>query len=248
MEPLFSILTVCFNSEKTIKRTIESVLNQTFSNFEYIIIDGKSSDLTLKIIASFEQKFIEKGISYKWVSEPDKGIYDAMNKGIEASSGELIGIINSDDWYMLDALENIKNQFIRTKADFIHGNMNTYTSDNIFLKTLTPKSKKTAIRKMPFFHPTSFIHKRVYNQLKGYSLRYKICADYDFIIKIINNNFKISYLNKIITNFTIGGVSTRQVEAPLKESHLIRVHNGYSKVISKFYYFIETLICKIRYR
>ena len=246
---LITIVTVCFNSEKTIENTIVSVLNQVSSNdFEYIIIDGKSTDSTLNIIKSFEQKFLDKGISYQWISEADNGIYDAMNKGIKLAKGTLIGLLNSDDWYELDALQNIKDQYIKTKADFIHGDINLYTIEKNFVKRLKPKNKKVVIRKMPFFHPTSFISKKIYNKLKGYSLQYKICADYDFIIKIIQNDFKISYVDKVITNFTIGGVSTTEVKKALKESHLIRIHNGYHKLTSKFYYYIERIVCIIKYR
>ena len=249
MEPLFSIITVCFNSEKTIKRTIESVLNQTFSNnFEYILVDGKSLDSTLEIIESYEQSFKEKGISYKWVSEPDKGIYDAMNKGVQLTNGELIGILNSDDWYQKDALQNIKSKFDITKADFIHGNINTFSEEEVFLKTLNPGRKNQISRKMPFFHPTCFITKKVYTDLKEYSLKYRICSDYEFIIRLIKSNFSISYLDVVITNFTIGGISTSQIKPALQESHLVRIDNGFNVFSSKFYYYIETLICKIKYR
>lgn len=244
----FSIITVSFNSEKTIRNTLESVLNQTETNFEYIIVDGKSKDSTLEIIKSYEQKFKEKGISYRWISEEDNGIYEAINKGISLSKGTLIGLLNSDDWYELDALQNIKNNFIKTNADFIHGNMNLYSIKKEFIKRLKPKDKKALTRKMPFFHPTCFISKKVYNVLKGYSLDYKICADYDFIIKIIKNDFKVTCIDKVITNFTMGGVSTTEVKKALKESHQIRVNNGYSKNLSKFHYYIERVICKIKYR
>lgn len=245
---LITVITVCFNSEKTIRFSLESVLNQTYHNIEYIIIDGNSTDSTIEIIKSYQHKFIEKGISYKWFSETDKGIYDAMNKGIKLSSGKLIGILNSDDWYELDTLQNVKNECIKSHSDFIHGNMNVFSPEKEFLKTLKPKNKKFVTRKMPFFHPTSFASKKLYNTLKGYSLDYKICSDYDFIIKVINSNFSISYVNKVLTNFTMGGVSTTEIKPALKESHLIRVHNGYKKNKSKFYYFIELLICKIKYR
>lgn len=243
-----TVITVCFNSEKTIKFTLESVLNQTYSNIEYIIVDGKSTDATLDIIKLYETKFRKKGISYKWISEVDEGVYDAMNKGIKLSKGKLIGLLNSDDWYEVDALQNVKDQYIKYNADFIHGNLNLYSLEKKFRKTLKPKNKKVVVRKMPFFHPTSFVSKKIYNKLKGYSLDYKICADYDFIIKIIHNKFKICYIDKVITNFTIGGISTTQVREALKESHLIRINNGHQKGLSKFYYYLETLICKIKYR
>lgn len=242
-----SIITVCFNSEKTILKTIESVLNQNFTNFEYIIIDGKSSDSTLKIITSFEQKFLERGIAYKFISEQDKGIYDAMNKGIKLSNGNLIGLLNSDDWYELGTLQIVNNEFLKSNLDFVHGNMRLYSKEKKVIKELKPKGKEVVNRKMPFFHPTSFARKKVYEELGLYSLNYKICSDYDFMIRVIKNNFKIVYVDKVLTNFTEGGISTTNVKGALLESHVIRVNNGYHKLISKFYYYVETIICKIKY-
>ena len=102
---LFSIITVCYNSEKTIRRTIESVLNQTCQDYEYIIVDGKSTDKTLDIVKEYEARFADK---LKYISEPDTGIYNAMNKGIALSDGSIIGIVNSDDWLQPDALEIVK--------------------------------------------------------------------------------------------------------------------------------------------
>ena len=108
----FTIITPCFNSEKTIEKTLQSVLNQTYQNFEYIIIDGGSTDDTLSIIESYKEKFAEK---LTVVSEKDNGIYDAMNKGIQLAKGELVGIVNSDDFYETDALENIVNEYQNEK-------------------------------------------------------------------------------------------------------------------------------------
>lgn len=103
MEPLISIVTVSFNSEKTIRQTIESVLNQTYTNIEYNIVDGASTDRTVEIATQYKDDFEAKGIKYIITSEKDKGIYDAMNKGIARSHGEIVGLINSDDWYETDA-------------------------------------------------------------------------------------------------------------------------------------------------
>lgn len=115
---LFSIITVCFNSEKTIERTIKSVLGQKFKDFEYLIIDGDSKDRTMEIVRQYEPLFEGK---MKWISEQDHGIYDAMNKGIEMASGELIGIVNSDDYYEQDALEQIAKAYPGGEYCVIYG-------------------------------------------------------------------------------------------------------------------------------
>ncbi len=131
-KPLVSIITVCLNSEKTIEQTIQSVINQTYPNIEYIIIDGKSTDRTLEIIDKY------KGKISILVSESDEGIYDAMNKGLKLATGELIGIINSDDWYESDAVETIVNSFLADRnVQVIYGNMDVYDQDK-FIRTIYP--------------------------------------------------------------------------------------------------------------
>ncbi len=105
--PLISIITVVYNGEKYLKQAIESVINQTYKNIEYIIIDGGSTDNTLNIIKNYHQNIS------KWVSEPDNGLYDAMNKGIKLATGELIGMVNSDDWSELTAVEIIVNEYLK---------------------------------------------------------------------------------------------------------------------------------------
>ena len=112
MNPLISIITVCFNSAKTIRQTIESMLNQTYTNIEYILVDGKSTDNTVAIIEEYAPQFAAKGIVYRWISEPDGGIYDAINKGIKFATGEWINIQGSDDWLELDACEQIHTQVL----------------------------------------------------------------------------------------------------------------------------------------
>ena len=115
-----SIITVCYNSEKTIERTIQSVLGQTIEDLEYILVDGGSKDGTLDIIKKYENEFIDKGWSYRYLSEKDNGMYDAMNKGIHLSTGDLIGILNSDDWYEKEALSTVIKEYnITPDADIL---------------------------------------------------------------------------------------------------------------------------------
>ena len=123
---LVSIITVCYNSEKTIYQTMDSVLKQTYSNIEYIIIDGASTDGTLAIIKEFGQRF---GARMRYVSEPDHGIYDAMNKGISMAGGDIIGIINSDDYYEPDAVEKVIGAYSRGDCAVFYGEMRTWTDE-----------------------------------------------------------------------------------------------------------------------
>jgi glycosyltransferase involved in cell wall biosynthesis len=246
MNTLISIITVSLNSEATIKRTIESILNQSYNEIEYIIIDGNSTDNTLKIIESYKQKFKIRGFRYKWISEFDLGIYDAMNKGVSMASGELIGVIGSDDWYEPEGIKYVANFYKNVQSDYIHGNITTYSPLEKKYKSLKAGSEKDMIKRMSFYHIASFIRKEVYTKLEGYSLNYKICADYDLILRIIKNNFVISHVNENIANFSYGGISTTQVSKALKESHVVRVNNGYNKYLSAWYYCRALLIYRTK--
>ena len=124
MKPLVSITTATYNSEKTLARTIESVLNQTYAPLEYLIVDGLSKDRTISIARDYEEQFKKRGISYTIISEADKGMYDAINKGIRRANGVLIGNINSDDWYEPDAVERIVEKYLETQFDFLYGDLN----------------------------------------------------------------------------------------------------------------------------
>lgn len=127
--PLVSITTATLNSEKTISRTIESVLGQTYDRIEYLIIDGASRDSTVDVAESYREWFREKGYGFFVVSEPDSGMYGAINKGIRMSSGTLIGNINSDDWYMPDAVEKVADFYVKKTFDLAYGDLNIVMPD-----------------------------------------------------------------------------------------------------------------------
>lgn len=245
-KPLISIITSTYNSEKTLLDTVNSIANQTYTNIEYIIVDGNSSDNTLRIIKKAQKIFQEKNIDFKFISEEDNGVYEAMNKGIKLAKGELIGVIGSDDWYEKDCFLIVAETYKKTNADFIHGHMNLYSENKIFLKKLKYGTVKEMKNRMSFFHPTSFIKKEVYNKLNNYSLDYRICSDYDLILRIINTNFNIVSINKVLTNFSFGGLSTTNVKEALYESHKIRVKNGYNKYYSLIVYKKALVASKIK--
>lgn len=205
---LFSIITVSYNSESTIERTILSVLNQTYNNYEYIIIDGGSKDKTVQIIKKYES-IIHK---YKWISEKDNGIYDAMNKGIEMATGDIIGIVNSDDWLESNALENIysfitqckNNHAIYSGAIWFH-----YSNEK---KQILRTNKRRFTKKiksflMPIRHPATFVAKSVYNEIGSFDTRFKIEADCDFIYRAIENKIPIYITPEVLSNMSDGGVS-----------------------------------------
>jgi glycosyltransferase involved in cell wall biosynthesis len=204
-KPLVSIITVCYNSEKYIRDTIESVLNQTYNNIEYVIVDGESTDNTLDIIKEYEPKFNGR---MEWISEPDEGIYDAMNKGIDMANGEIIGIINSDDWYGLETVELVVENFLKSNADLIYGNMykiNSELNESFFSEgNLTGKLSKLKIN-----HPTIFIKKYVYEEIGDFKSKYIVGADRDLILRILNTNFKIIKIDKSLSFFRLGGITSQ---------------------------------------
>lgn len=166
----FSIITVTYNSEKTLKRTIDSLLTQTISDFEYIIIDGKSLDGTVDIIKSYELEFKKRNILFTWISEKDSGIYDAFNKGINKATGDWISFLGSDDYYLKDALENYKLEIEKqTKdIDFIHSKVKVEGGKIIKDKWIWKQYKKA----MNIAHVGAFHNKNYFKK-------------YGFIIQII---------------------------------------------------------------
>ena len=241
-EPLISIITVSYNSEKTIKDTIESLLNQTYKNIEYILVDGKSTDSTVNIIKSYEKTAKKKGIIYRWVSELDKGIYDAMNKGISMASGEVIGIINSDDWYESKAIESVIKVFEENKSiDVVHGNLLFYTRSTGNKLERKPKEIEKLRQEMCLYHPSIFVRSKVYNDLDGFNLEYKIASDYEFILKCYLNKKKFFYLNKVLAVYDNGGATGDNILSSWKEVKKIQDRIYGKSIINYFYYSIKII-------
>ena len=222
MNPLISIITVCFNSAKTIRQTIESVLNQTYTNIEYILVDGKSTDNTVAIIEEYAPQFAAKGIIYRWISEPDNGIYDAMNKGIKLATGEWIGIINSDDWYELDACENISIN--SSDVDVVYGLCVQYENDlgkYKITKILQNSFKEMYYNQQIIMHPAVFIHKKIYSNFL-FDTKYKLASDVDFLYKVFITNYKTKLITNIISNFRHDGITFKQKWLSVSECLNIR--------------------------
>jgi glycosyltransferase involved in cell wall biosynthesis len=206
--PLVSIVTVCYNSEKAIEDTLKSVLNQTYQNIEYIIIDGESTDSTMEIVRSYSEKFPGR-INY--ISEKDDGIYDAMNKGVLLAKGEIIGIINSDDFYTGNTvIEEIVNEFTGTDVDCVYADLEYVDEHDTTRIVRVWKTHKGDFKKgwnPP--HPSTFIKKSVYDRFGLYKKEYKLSSDYDFLYRIIEiGKITHSHLNRTIVHMRVGGRST----------------------------------------
>lgn len=204
--PLVTIITVCYNSEKTIAQTIESVMKQSYKNIEYIIIDGKSTDGTLQVIQKYKKIMMEK---LKVVSEKDNGIYEAMNKGIALAKGKLIGIINSNDWYENDAVENIIcNYDDSIKYQIIYGMERDYKEDK---EMITILKHYQFLETNMIAHSSCFVSISVYDDLGKFNLKYKVSADYEFMLRMyLSKKVKFRMIYKLISNFRLGGISSTQ--------------------------------------
>lgn len=204
-KPVVSIVTVVYNCEKHIEETIQSVINQTYDNVEYIIIDGGSTDGTLNIIKKYED-----ALDY-WVSEKDGGIYDAMNKGIILSSGGIIGLVNADDYIYKNTLNKVAQAVLSTNCKYTYGNIDLINKDGeVFAKRYAMSKKDTETKKyeeMPCSHPTMFVSMKVYKQIGLFDTRFKLSADYDFLLKVLEHNFAGSRLKITTGAFRMGGKS-----------------------------------------
>ena len=235
-----SIITVCYNSEKTIRKTIESVLNQNHIDIEYIIIDGGSIDNTLNIVYQY-QKYINKIIS-----EPDNGLYDAINKGILLATGEIVGLLNSDDVFINnDVVSDIVENFE------LNDNVDSIIGDVSFINNKGKKHRKYSARGwnplkfswgiMPP-HPTFYCKRKYFFQFGLYRTDFKIAADYELMIRfLLVNKITYKYIPKVLVIMNLGGVSTKNLFSKIKINQevlfacrLNKVKTNYFKIYTKY--------------
>ncbi|ANV98033.1 hypothetical protein BBW65_04100 [Helicobacter enhydrae] len=213
MCPKISVITTTFNSQETIKDTLQSILEQNYKNIECIIIDGASQDQTLNIIQKYKEKFDSNHIDLKIFSEKDKGIYDAMNKGIQKASGDVIGFLNSDDFFFSpDTLLHIAKAFNAQKTDCVFGNL-CFINDKNKITRYWIGSKYTPYA---FFlgwhpaHPTFYAKREIFEQFGYFNLHYTISADYDLMLRFLQKyNISSSYIPHILVTMRIGGTSNK---------------------------------------
>ena len=211
-----SIITATYNSSKTVKDTIESILKQTYTDFEHIIVDGLSKDNTLDIVKSYEDQYNGR---LKIISEKDSGLYDAMNKGVKLATGDVIGILNSDDIYANEhVLEEIANRFKETNCDATYGNL-IYMDEETMTKPVRvwrePKGKLE--KGWQIAHPTLYLTSSAYQKVGGYNLDYRIAADYDFVIRLVKDkSLKCEFIDDYLVYMRAGGASTNGLKGYTK--------------------------------
>ncbi|KQN34083.1 hypothetical protein ASE92_15780 [Pedobacter sp. Leaf41] len=208
-----SVITVVYNNQQTIRDAINSVLSQTYNDIEYIVIDGGSTDNTIEIVKSYKDKI------NVFISEKDNGLYHAMNKGINLASGDVIGILNSDDFYsdhkvLSDVMENFNSD---KKLDFLYGNLVYVKQDDTNRIVRNWKSKNYYDN---FFehanvppHPSLFVRKSIYDEVGLFNLKYKIAADYELMIRFMKmNKFNFKYYDRLIVHMRLGGESNKSLK------------------------------------
>lgn len=218
-----SIITVCYNRKDTIEQTIESVLNQSYADKEYIIIDGNSTDGTQDIIQKYKDR-----LAY-WCSEPDNGLYDAMNKGLLHVTGDVIAFLNSDDWYEEGILEKVNQYFEEIHPDMVSGNTNFVVNGSKIPQCMP--FEENSYKQEIFYtcmichHPALFVQTALFHKIGKFDLQYKIAADHDWIMRAFLQGAKVKKVNEILTNCRDGGLSSvKTYEALLESKRIALLH------------------------
>ncbi len=231
-QPKISIITPVFNAQSTIKQTVESVLQQKYEPLEYIIVDGQSTDDTLSILEAYKNN-----PQVTIISEKDNGIYDAMNKGIKQSSGDIVGIINADDFYLPGIFTKVAQTFVRHNAGIVYGNLMKVKeiSEQQYTQVLLPDISKMP-RTMGIFHPSTFVAKQVYQNIGMFDTRYRLAADYDFLLRAYNAKITFRYLNETIAAFRVGGASNISCDSYKEAIEILTSHRSpYVKQMKRLY-------------
>ena len=235
---IISIITASYNSSATIRDTLESVLRQSYTDFEYIIKDGGSKDNTLEIVQEYAPLF---GDRLKVISEPDGGIYDAMNKGLEAITGDVVGILNSDDFYTSDdVLEKIAEAFEANSIEAVYGDVHYVNDDDLKKQVRYYSSARFKRWQMRFgmmpAHPSFYCKRSVYEKYGVFDTSYKIAADFENLLRLIFlGKIKTYYINKDFVTMRTGGASTAGLKSRMviMKEHLraLKAHGIYSNFL-----------------
>ena len=211
-----SIITITYNSAKTIQRALESVQSQTYQDIEHIIVDGASKDGTRELIEAYAKKHT----NVRWISEPDKGIYNALNKGIHLATGDVIGFVHSDDiLYAPDSISHIAEAFAQQDIQVVYGDLQ-YVREGKVTRRWRSNDFNPASLKYGWMcpHPTMYVRREVYQQVGDYDEWFSISADYDMILRIFKSGFKSKYLPEVLVSMEVGGASNKNTRARLSKT------------------------------
>ena len=241
-----TIITATYNSELTVKKTIDSILNQTIKDFEYIIIDGNSDDGTAQIIKDNEYRFKNSNITFKWVSEPDKGIYDAWNKGINLATGNWISFLGSDDYYTDKALEVYRDVILNksNNIDLIYSNVDLIYKEKT-IKKINGTWKWSVFRRyMNIAHVGAFHNRAYFDRYGLFNVDYKIAGDYELLLRAKEElkAFKIDFISAYMND---GGISNNNVNLAFRETMKAKINTARVPYLLCLYDF---MLASIKYR
>jgi glycosyltransferase involved in cell wall biosynthesis len=237
-KPLVSIITVVYNCQQYVEQALTSVLNQTYGNIEYIVIDGGSTDGTLDIIRKYDPQ-----ITY-WISEPDEGISDAFNKGISMSQGEIVGLLNADDWYPPNHVERGVKALQYSDADFIFGNLLVHDAcGTVLYKILgNPDYARVIHNKMSeICHPTALVKRAAFENVGLFDVRYRYAMDYEWFLRLHRAGGKGLYISDITVHMRVGGASDTFNTNALNEVRKISIQYGEAMYIADVLYLCRVM-------
>lgn len=236
--PFLSIVTACFNSEKTITNTINSILNQDFTDYEYIIVDGNSSDNTINIIKNYIPLFKEKNISFKWISENDHGIYNAWNKGLKLAKGGWISFLGSDDMYIDGALKQYANIIYQNKnEDYIYSKVKIF-DEGKKIREINKKWNWHLFKKsMNIAHAGAFHNMDYFKKFGLFNEEYRIAGDYEMLLRA-KNELNAVFMDEFTVIMLDGGISKKMFLKAFKEAEKAKIQTaGLAAINVKIYSF-----------
>ena len=237
-----SIITITYNAENTIFNSLNSVFSQSYKNIEHIIVDGDSKDNTVKICKEFNH------IS-KLISEPDKGVYDAFNKGIKLAAGDVIGFLNADDtFYNENSIQDIVDAFSNNETDIVYGNLDYVNEESKVIRNWISRPYAKGLVKKAWMpaHPSFYCKKEVYECLGGYNDSFKIAGDFELCLRFLEiNNIPSLYLNKKVVKMLVGGISNSGLKSKLtifkEELRAFKINNISVNPVLFFFYKLKKL-------
>lgn len=230
--PHFSIVTVCLNAEEHIAGAIESVLAQTWSDYEYVVVDGGSTDGTVDVIRSYEPRFDGR---MRWASEPDGGLYEAMNKGLAVARGEYVEFLGADDRLRPGALEAVANAAdVTPPPDIVCGATHVTGPDGSWDDLPRRVLRRGLPARVPASHQSTFTRREVVEAVGGFDVRFRIAADYDLYLRLVRSGRSERLLDDVLSEFRLGGASSRSARATAREYRDVRIAHGANRTVEEF--------------